>query len=341
MTALGRHLIAKLTVRRQKQSLVDVTEWALERTKMHSIWLWVGFNVFVLFMLALDLGVFHKNSHEVSVKEALTWSAVWIALALIFNFGVWHFMGHELGVQFLTAYLLEKSLSVDNIFVILLIFAAFKVPSKYQHRVLFWGILGALVFRAIFIFAGVALLEKFHWMMYLFGALLIFTGVKMVLPKEESIDLDKSVTLKILGKFIPLTKKFHGPSFIAIENGKRVATPLFACLLLIEATDLVFAVDSIPAVLAVSRDPFIVYTSNVFAILGLRSLFFAVSGVMSYFHYIHYGLAAVLVFVGIKMVAIDYFKLPATVSLAVVAFFIGSSMLASKLFPKSKGPLEG
>jgi tellurite resistance protein TerC len=306
---------------------------------MHSWWLWGGFNAFILGMLALDLGVFHKDNHEVSVKEALSWSAVWIVMALIFGAGIWQFMGHDLAVQFVTGYLVEKSLSIDNIFVIILIFAAFKVPKKYQHRVLFWGILGALVFRIIFIFAGVALLEKFHWMMYLFGALLVFTGIKMCLPKEESVDLDKSLTLRLLGKIMPLTKSFQGPHFFTKENNRWVATPLFACLLLVETTDLVFAVDSIPAILAISRDPFIVYTSNVFAIMGLRSLYFAVHGVVSLFHYIHFGLAAVLVFVGVKMIGVDYFKVPPPISLLVIALFIGISMLASKLFPKSKSPI--
>jgi tellurite resistance protein TerC len=302
----------------------------------HSIWAWVGFHAFVFAMLALDLGVFHKDSHDVGIKESLTWSAVWVALALVFAGGVYTFMGQDLGVQFLTGYLVEKTLSVDNIFVIIMVFAAFQIPSKYQHRVLFWGILGALVFRAIFIFAGVALLEKFHWMIYLFGGILIFTGIKMLFPKKEDIDLEKSWTLRIIGSIIPLTKKLHGQKFFTKENGKRVATPLFAALIMVEITDLIFAVDSIPAILAISRDPFIVYTSNVFAILGLRSLFFAVHGIMGLFHYINYGLAAVLVFVGTKMMLVDKFKIDPRLSLVVIVFFIGLSMIASKLFPKAR-----
>jgi tellurite resistance protein TerC len=302
----------------------------------HSIWAWVGFHAFVFAMLALDLGVFHKDSHDVGIKESLTWSAVWVALALVFAGGVYTFMGQDLGVQFLTGYLVEKTLSVDNIFVIIMVFAAFQIPSKYQHRVLFWGILGALVFRAIFIFAGVALLEKFHWMIYLFGGILIFTGIKMLFPKKEDIDLEKSWTLRIIGSIIPLTKKLHGQKFFTKENGKRVATPLFAALIMVEITDLIFAVDSIPAILAISRDPFIVYTSNVFAILGLRSLFFAVHGIMGFFHYINYGLAAVLVFVGTKMMLVDKFKIDPRLSLVVIIFFIGLSMIASKLFPKAQ-----
>lgn len=302
-----------------------------------SVWPYVAFNGFVVLMLALDLGVFNKKDHVIGVKEALGWSALWIGLALVFNIGLYFTMGAQPATEFLTGYLLEKSLSVDNIFVIAMIFAALGIPAMYQHRVLFWGILGALVMRAIFIFAGVALIEKFHWTIYLFGALLVFTGIKMAIPKkEEEFDPEKSLAMRALRKFVPVFPKLDGNHFFTVQNGKRYATPLFAALLLVETTDLIFAVDSIPAILAITKDPFIVYTSNVFAILGLRSLYFAVAGIASMFRFIQYGLAAVLVFVGVKMLLVDLYKVPAFVSLAVVASLIAISMLASKLVPAAQ-----
>ncbi|HCR48926.1 MAG TPA: TerC family protein [Rhodothermales bacterium] len=300
---------------------------------MDQTWLWIGFNLFILIMLALDLGVFNRDNHEVSIREALIWSGIWVALAMVFNFGVYTFMGEEKGIAFLTGYLIEKSLSVDNIFVFVLIFSYFSVPPRYQHRILFWGILGALVMRAIFIFAGVALIKQFHWVIYVFGAFLIFTGLKMMFQKEKQLEPDKNPLVKIFKKFMPVTSHLHGQRFFVIENGVRHATPLFIVLLLIEVTDLIFAVDSIPAILAITDDAFIVYTSNVFAILGLRSLYFALAGITQYFHYLKYGLAAVLMFVGTKMVMVDYYKVPTEISLAVIAIILAFSVLASILYP--------
>jgi len=300
---------------------------------MDQTWLWIGFNLFILLMLALDLGFFNRDNHEVRVREALIWSGVWVALAMLFNFGIYTFMGEEQGISFLTGYLIEKSLSVDNIFVFVLIFSYFKVPLRYQHRILFWGILGALVMRAIFIFAGVAMIKQFHWVIYVFGAFLIFTGLKMMFQKEKPLAPDKNPLIKVFKKFMPVTPHLHGQRFFVVENGVRYATPLFIVLLLIEFTDLIFAVDSIPAILAITDDAFIVYTSNVFAILGLRSLYFALAGITKYFHYLKYGLATVLMFVGTKMVMVDYYKVPTEVSLAVIAIILAFSVLASILYP--------
>jgi tellurite resistance protein TerC len=294
-----------------------------------SLWLWAGFNLFILAMLALDLGVFHRKAHEVSIKEATTWSAVWISLAMIFNAGLWYFRGAEPAIEFFTGYLIEKSLSVDNIFVFALIFSYFAVPPAWQHRVLFWGILGALILRAAFIFAGAALLAQFHWVIYVFGAFLIFTGVRMALLRNTEMDPGKNPVLKLVRKLIPVTSDFRGDHFFAREAGRWVATPLFLVLILLETTDLIFAVDSIPAIFAVTDDPFIVYTSNVFAILGLRSLYFLLAGVMGKFHYLKLGLSGVLVFVGVKMVLMDFYKIPSPISLAVIAAILTMSIVAS------------
>jgi tellurite resistance protein TerC len=291
--------------------------------------LWVGFNVFVLIMLALDLGVFHRKNHEVSVKEALTWTAVWITLALAFNVFIYYRFGEELAVQFLTGYLIEKSLSVDNIFVIILIFSYFHVPAAYQHKVLFLGILGALVMRVIFIFAGIELIHRFHWLIYIFGGFLIITGIRMLFSTETKINPEKNVFVRMVRKIIPVTNEYDGAKFFTRVNGAVWATPLFLCLIIVEATDLIFAVDSIPAILAISDDPFIVYTSNAFAILGLRSLYFALAGIEKYFKYLKYGLAVILVFVGTKMAIADVFKIPVEISLAVIAVILAISMLAS------------
>jgi tellurite resistance protein TerC len=296
-----------------------------------SLWLWAGFNVFVLAMLALDLGVFHRNAHAVSLREAGIWSAVWIALALLFNLGVWKFLGPQPGVEFLTGYLIEKSLSIDNIFVIALLFAYFKVPDKYQHRVLFWGILGALAMRAGFILAGAALLERFHWIIYIFGGFLILTGIKMALAPEQGLEPEKNPVVRLVRRLMPVTSDFRGPAFFVREGGRRAATPLFLVLVMVEFTDLVFAVDSIPAIFAVTRDPFLVYTSNVFAILGLRSLYFLLAGVMDRFQYLKLGLAAILVFVGAKMALVDWMKVPAGISLGVIAAILGIAVAASLL----------
>jgi len=299
-----------------------------------SIYLWVGFNVFVLIMLALDLGVFHRKTHEVNIKEALIWSFVWFALAMAFNYGVYLYMGKVKALEFLTGYVLEKSLSVDNIFVFILVFTFFKVPSLYQHKILFWGILGALVMRVILIFAGVALLTKFHWLIYVFGAFLIFTGIKMLFQKEGHTKPDKNILVRLFKKVYPVTNKYHQDKFFVKQNGKNFATPMFVVLLVIEFTDLVFAVDSIPAILAITNDSFIVYTSNVFAILGLRSLYFALSGVMKYFRFLKVGLSFILVFVGTKMCIVDFYKFPIMLSLGIIISILVISVAASLIKPK-------
>ena len=297
--------------------------------------IWVCFIGFVLFMLVLDLGVFHRKSHEIKIKEALIWSAVWISLALIFNYGIYVFLGKEKAIEFLTGYIVEKSLSVDNLFVFIMLFTYFKVDVKHQHKVLFWGILGALVMRAIFIFAGVALINKFHWIIYIFGALLIFTGIKMLFHKEENIDPDRNPLVKLFKKIFPVTGKEHGDKFFVRLNGKTVATPLFIVLLMVEFTDLIFAVDSIPAILAITNDTFIIFSSNVFAILGLRALYFALAGITKYFYYLKYGLSAILVFVGIKMTIVDFYKVPIVSSLLVISGILIISVVVSVLRPKN------
>ncbi|MBI5386023.1 MAG: TerC family protein [Verrucomicrobia bacterium] len=295
------------------------------------LWIWIGFGAFVLAMLALDLGVFHRRSHTVGIKEALTWSGVWIALALLFNAGVWHWRGHDKGLEFITGYLVELSLSVDNLFVFLLIFAHFKVPLQYQHKVLFWGILGALLMRAVFIAAGVTLMETFHWIIYVFGAVLVVSGLKMSFEKDKEVHPENNPVLKLFRRFLPVTAEYHGGNFFVRRENLWRATPLFIVLLMLETTDLVFAVDSVPAVLAITTDPFIVYTSNVFAILGLRSMFFALAGVMNRFAYLHYGLAAVLVFVGAKMLLAGFYKIPTLASLLVIVGLLAVAVAASLL----------
>lgn len=302
---------------------------------MEQIWLWAGFNVFVLAMLALDLGVFHRKAHVVSFKESMAWTAAWVALAMLFNLGVWHYFGAQKGVEFLTGYLIEKSLSVDNVFVFALLFSYFAVPPIYQHKVLFYGILGALIMRATMIGAGSALITRFTWIIYLFGAFLIFTGIKMVLKREEEIHPERNPVVNWFKRLMPVTADYRGDRFFVRENGVRMATPLFVVLLLIEITDLIFAVDSIPAIFAITTDAFIVYTSNVFAILGLRSLYFALAGVMDKFHYLKVGLGLVLSFVGVKMLlAHSEYKIDTLVSLTVVASILVISVVASLLRPR-------
>ncbi|MBN1205313.1 MAG: TerC family protein [Myxococcaceae bacterium] len=291
--------------------------------------LWGGFIAFVLGMLALDLGVFHRHSHVVKFKEALTWSAVWVGLALLFNAGLWWKFGTEPGVQFLTGYLIEKSLSVDNIFVFVIVFSALRIPAIYQHRVLFWGILTALVLRAVMIFAGVAMLQRFHWLIYVFGAFLILTGIKLFLNRNQEEHPENSAAMRWARRVIPSTSSFDGHHFFTVENGRRLATPLFMALILVEVTDVIFALDSIPAIFAITQDPFIVFTSNIFAILGLRSLFFLLAGMVEKFSYLKVGLSAVLVFVGAKMTLVDVVKVPAFVSLGVIALLIGGSVVLS------------
>lgn len=298
------------------------------------MWPWILFNLFVLVMLALDLGVFHQKAHVVRFKEALGWSVVWIGLALLFNLLIYFWLGPETALQFLAGYVIEKSLSVDNLFVFLLIFSYFSVPSIYQHKILFWGILGALIMRAIFIAAGITLIEKFHWMIYLFGGFLIITGIKMAFQKDKELHPEANPVLRLFRRFVPVTSEYHESRFWVIKDGKRWATPLFVVLLLVETTDVIFAVDSIPAILAVTRDPFIVYTSNVFAILGLRALYFALAGIMQLFHYLHYGLSLILVFVGTKMLISDIYKVPIGIALVVIAGILIVSVVASILRPR-------
>jgi tellurite resistance protein TerC len=297
---------------------------------------WFCFLGFILAMLALDLGVFHRKSHEVKIKEALIWSAVWISLALIFNYGIYIFMGEQKAVEFLTGYVIEKSLSIDNLFVFIMLFTYFNVDTKFQHKVLFWGILGALLMRAVFIFAGVALINKFHWIIYIFGALLIFTGIKMLFHQDEKIEPEKNPLVRLFKKFFPVTEEEHGDKFFVKLNGRTVATPLFVVLLMVEFTDLIFAVDSIPAIMAITNDTFIIFSSNVFAILGLRALYFALAGITKYFHYLKYGLSAILVFVGIKMTIVDFYKIPIEYSLLVIASILIISVLLSVIIPKTK-----
>lgn len=291
--------------------------------------IWIGFNILVLAMLALDLGVFHRKDHRISVKEGLVWSAIWIIVALVFNVGVYFWKGPESGLQFFTGYLIERSLSIDNIFVFLLIFTFFKVPDKYQYKVLFWGILGALIFRGIFIGLGVYLISKFHWVLYIFGAFLVYTGIHMGVAKDKDIEPEKNPVLKFIRKFVPVTKNYVEGHFFTKISGKIFGTPLFIVLVVIESTDVVFAFDSIPAIFAITLDPFIVYTSNVFAILGLRALYFAIAGLMDMFAYLKYGLAAILTFVGIKMLISGYYEISDMLSLGIIAAMLAISIVAS------------
>ncbi|HEY9435888.1 MAG TPA: TerC family protein [Blastocatellia bacterium] len=311
------------------------------------VWVWVIFNLFVLALLALDLGVFHRHSHRVGIKEALVWSGVWIALALLFNLGIYYWRGPDAALEFLAGYLIEKALSVDNIFVFLLIFSYFRTPARHQHRVLFWGVLGAFIMRAIFIFAGVSLIERFHWVIYIFGALLILTGARMATGKDKDICPEKNPALKLFRRLMPVTDNYQGGKFFIKQvgqegrRGRYFATPLFIVLLMIETTDVIFAVDSIPAILAITLDPFIVYTSNVFAILGLRALYFALAGVMGLFQYLHYGLSAILIFVGAKMLLTDFYEIPVGVALGVVAGILVISVIASMASPRKEADAGG
>jgi len=299
----------------------------------HQMLLWGSFGTFVLTMLALDLGVFHRHAHVVRVKEALRWSAVWIGLAFLFNIGVYFWRGTDVALQFLAGYLIEESLSVDNLFVFLMILSYFSVPQAYQYKVLFWGILGALILRGLAIAVGMVLLQTFHWVLYIFGGFLIFTGVKMVLQQHEEVHPEHNPVIRLFTRLVPIRTEYHGEKFFVTLHGRRFATPLFLVLLMVAVSDIVFALDSIPAVLAISTDPFILYSSNVFAIMGLRSLFFALSGLMGLFHYLRYGLAIVLTFIGAKMLLADVYHLPIYVALAVVGGVLLLSVLASLLYP--------
>jgi tellurite resistance protein TerC len=297
---------------------------------------WAGFLVFIVLMLFLDLKVFNRKTHEIKMREALLTSLFWILLALTFNLGIYLKLGKEPALEFLAAYLIEESLSIDNLFVFIMIFTYFQVNPKYQHKILFWGIIGAMVLRLVFIVAGVALINRFHWVIYVFGAFLVFTGIRMALDQGSKIDPDKNPVIRLARKIIPVHPDDHGGRFFVRLNKKTYATTMFITLIMIEFTDLVFAVDSIPAVLAISKDPFIVYTSNVFAILGLRSLYFALSSLITYFRFLKYGVSAILVFVGIKMVlpaVLDY-HMSTELSLLVLVGLLGTSILASLILPK-------
>ncbi len=307
------------------------------------IWLWIGFNVFVLAMLALDLGVFHKKCHVVTFKESMAWTVVWVSLALLFNLWIWSHFGPQKGLEFFTGYVIEKSLSVDNVFVFALLFSYFAVPPVYQHKVLFWGVLGALVMRAGMIVLGAALITKFAWIIYVFGGFLILTGLKMIFKKEEEIHPERNPVVRLFKKLMPVTPDYRGDRFFVRENGVLMATPLFVVLILVEISDLIFAVDSIPAIFAVTTDPFIVYTSNVFAILGLRSLYFALAGVMDKFHYLKLGLGVILTFVGVKMLLVHTpWKIDTLLSLGVIVAILTASVVCSLLKPKpmADAPLQ-
>jgi tellurite resistance protein TerC len=296
---------------------------------------WILFNLFVLSMLVLDLGVFHRRAHTVKFREALAWSGAWIALAAIFAVVIFFWHGRTPTLEFVTGYVIELSLSVDNLFVFLLIFRFFQVPAIHQHKVLFWGILGALIMRALFIAAGVSLIQRFHWIIYAFGAFLVYSGIKLFFQEEAEIHPEKNPVLRLFRRWVPVTKDYVGNKFF-VRSAGLYATPLFVVLLVVETTDLLFAVDSIPAILAITRDAFIVYTSNVFAILGLRSMYFALAGMMEMFRYLHYGLSLVLISVGAKMLLSHYFEIPTPVALAAVAGVLAISVIASMANPKKK-----
>src|SRR4051812_5416167 len=305
-----------------------------------NIWFWVGFIAFVLAMLALDLGVFNKTPHVVKAKEAALMTGAWVALALVFAAGLGFWVDRQTALTFLTGYVIEESLSVDNIFVIVLIFQYFAVPAKYQHRVLFWGILGALVMRGLFIAVGAALLARFEWIIYVFGALLVITGIRMAVKQDEEFDGEQNPVVKLARRFLPITDGYREKHFFSIENGRRHATPLLLVLVLVEATDLIFAIDSIPAIFGITRDPFLVFTSNIFAVLGLRSLFFLLASVVTKFHLLKYGLAVILTFVGVKMLIESWVHIPIMLSLGVVLAVLAASILASLKWPKAEPMLQ-
>jgi tellurite resistance protein TerC len=299
--------------------------------------IWIFFNIFVLIMLGIDLFV-HRKDHTVGMKEALIWSAIWTIIALGFNVLVYFWLGSKLALEFFTGYLIERTLSVDNLFVFLLIFSYFAVPSQYQRKVLFWGIFGALIMRAIFIAAGLTLINMFHWVIYVFGLFLIYTGIKMARHQEEEIHPEKNVVIKLFRKMMPVTKNYVEGKFFTRVDGRLFSTPLFVVLLVVETSDVIFAVDSIPAILAITRDPFIVYSSNVFAILGLRALYFAIAGLMQIFHHLNYGLCVILIFVGVKMLVSSVFEIPSLVALGVIALVLILSIVASLIWPKMEMP---
>ncbi len=300
---------------------------------MTQVLLWVGFIAFIIGMLVLDMKVLQKKDHDIRVKEALLWTLFWIVLSLLFCVGVYFYMGRDYALEFLTGYLIEKALSVDNIFVFILIFTYFDIPSRFQHKILFWGILGAIVMRAAFILAGVAIIQQLHWAIYILGAFLVYIGIKMAFEKEKEIHPEKNPVLRAFNKVYPVDRDYKGGNFFIKKAGKRMATPIFVTLLVIETTDIVFAIDSIPAILSITQHPFIVFTSNIFAILGLRALYFAISGIMKLFKYLNYGLSLILVFVGVKMLISDFYKIPVSIALSVVGALLVGSILLSVLIP--------
>lgn len=299
-------------------------------------YLWVLFAVVILGLLALDLGIFHRKSHTVKMREALIWSGVWIALALIFNGFIYYTRGPVPAMEFLTGYLVEEALSVDNLFVFLMVFSFFRVPAEYQHKILFWGIIGALFMRAAFILAGITLIQQFHWVIYIFGAFLIITGIKMLTNDDDEINPERNPVLRLFRRVMPVTDNYDRDNFFVRKDGRLFATPLFIVLLMVETTDVIFAVDSIPAILGITTDPFIVYTSNVFAIMGLRSIYFALAGLMQIFHYLKYGLCAILVFVGTKMLISEIYKIPVVVALGTIIGVLLISILASVIWPRNE-----
>jgi tellurite resistance protein TerC len=304
-----------------------------------TITFWIVFNAFILLLLGLDLFVFHRKAHVVRIKEALLWSGFWIALSLGFNAAIYYYEGPGPAMEFLTAYLIEKSLSVDNLFVFILIFNYFHIPLQYQHKILFWGVLGALILRAVFILVGVALLSKFHFFIYVLGAFLVYTGIKLFSNDQEQIDPEANPVVNFVSRYLPVTNTLVDDRMFIRKDKRLFATPLFIVLIMVETTDVVFAADSIPAILAISRDPFIVYTSNVFALLGLRALYFALAGIMQLFHYLHYGLSLILIFIGGKLLISDFYKIDMRFALFVVALILGGAVVLSLLFPKKETEL--
>ena len=304
---------------------------------MSAIAAWSIFGIMIAVMLALDLGVFHRKEHEVKMKEAIFWSIVWTVVALLFNLGIYLVKGKEMAAQFLAGYILERTLSFDNLFVFLLIFDYFQLPRQYHHKVLFWGILGALVMRALFIGFGIGLLHYFAWMIYVFGAILVWTGAKLAFEKDKKVEPEKNIFLKVFRRFFPVSETYDGSRFFTIKNGILFATPLIVILIVIETTDVVFAVDSIPAVLAISRDIFIVYTSNIFAILGLRALYFAIAQLMKLFHLLHYGLSLILVLIGLKMLISHFVHVPTVAALGTIFLILALSVIASIIWPQKSG----
>jgi tellurite resistance protein TerC len=302
---------------------------------MNTLFLWVGFIILILFLLILDLLVFNRKPHEISIKESFVWSGVWILLSLLFNVGVYFWYGHAAALQFLTGYLIEKTLSVDNLFIFLLLFTYFKVPAKYQHKVLFWGIIGALIMRGLLIFLGAALVARFHWILYVFGFFLVVTGIRMAFQdKEKEIHPERNIIVRMFKRIFPVTVGYHEDKFFVRSNGKRYGTLLIIVLIVVETTDLLFAVDSIPAIFAITQDSFIIYTSNVFAILGLRSLYFALAGMMDLFYYLRHGLSIVLIFIGLKMLLMGYLNIPIGVALGLVGAALVIAILASMIRSK-------